>query len=221
MLSQVEVMVVDDHPLARAGVCQMLETSDEIQVVAEAATTAEAMIEVAKRRVDVVILDISIPSEGGMNLLSRLRRTRPEIAVLMLSSHSEETYAIRAIKSGAAGYLTKGVSIADLISAVKKAARGQRHISSWLNERLFLQLATDNRHATEKLSRREYDVMMRIATGETTTSISLAMCLSPKTISTYRRRIFDKLNINSNAALTRYAVEEGLIKNSHSVSSFS
>jgi DNA-binding NarL/FixJ family response regulator len=211
VVSPVAVVVVDDHPLARAGVRKMLETSTDIEVVAEAATTDEALLEIATRNVHVVLLDISLPGEGGLNLLSRLRRTRPEIAVLMLSSHPEETYAIRAVMSGAAGYLTKDVSIANLVAAVRKAASGARHLSAWLSERLVMQLQGDTLNSQEKLSRREFDVMLRIATGESVTSIGLAMFLSPKTISTYRRRILDKLNIGNNAGLTRYAMEEGLI----------
>jgi DNA-binding NarL/FixJ family response regulator len=213
VVSPVAVVVVDDHPLARAGVRQMLETSTDIEVVAEAATTDEALLEIATRNVDVVLLDISLPGEGGLNLLSRLRRIRPEIAVLMLSSHPEETYAIRAVMNGAAGYLTKDVSIANLVAAVRKAASGARHLSAWLSERLVMQLQGESLNSQEKLSRREFDVMLRIATGESVTSISLAMFLSPKTISTYRRRILDKLKINNNAGLTRYAMEEGLIPN--------
>jgi DNA-binding NarL/FixJ family response regulator len=129
----------------------------------------------------------------------------------MLSSHPEETYAIRAVTSGAAGYLTKDVSIANLVAAVRKAASGARHLSAWLSERLVMQLQGDSLNSQDKLSRREFDVMLRIATGESVTSIGLAMFLSPKTISTYRRRILDKLNVDNNAGLTRYAIREGLI----------
>ena len=211
VVSPLAVVVVDDHPLVRAGVRQMLETSTDIEVVAEAATTDEALLEIATRNVHVILLDISLPGEGGLNLLARLRRTRPEIAVLMLSSHPEERYAIRAVMNGAAGYLTKDVSIAILVAAVRKAASGARHFSTWLSERLVMQLQGETLGSQEGLSRREFDVMLRIAFGESVTSISREMFLSPKTISTYRRRILDKLNIHNNAGLTRYAMEEGLI----------
>jgi DNA-binding NarL/FixJ family response regulator len=212
VFSPVAVVIVDDHPIARAGVRMMLETADDIDVVAEASTSDQALLQIAARNIHVVILDISLPGEGGIDLLCRLRRTRPEIAVLMLSSHPEETYAIRTIMSGAAGYLTKDVSIENLVCAVRKAASGVRHFSAWLNERLVMQLQGDSLSCNERLSRREFDVMIRIASGETVTSIGLAMFLNRKTISTYRRRIFDKLNIKNNADLTRYAIEEGLIR---------
>lgn len=207
----VTVVVVDDHPLARAGVRRMLETAGDIEVVAEADTASAALTVIATRSVHVMILDISMPGGSGMNLLRTLRRTRPEIAVLMLSTHAEETYAIRALMSGAVGYLTKDTSIANLTAAVRKAASGARHFSAMLNERLVKQLQGGGINGHEKLSGRELDVMLRLAIGESLTSIGLAMFLSPKTISTYRSRIFEKLRIKNNAELTRYAMEEGLI----------
>lgn len=213
-VNTVLVLIVDDHPLARAGVRLMLETAEDVEIVGEAGTVEAALNEIAKRNVQVVILDISMPGGSGMNLLRLLQRTRPEIAVLMLSTHAEETYAIRALKCGAVGYLTKDASIANLVSAVRKAADGGRHFSALLNERLVKQLQGGGLNGHEVLSAREFDVMLRLATGETVTSIGLAMFLSPKTISTYRRRLFDKLNIKNNAELTRYAMEEGLIPTS-------
>lgn len=207
----VTVVVVDDHPLARTGVCRMLETAGDIEVVGEACNVDEALKVIATRNVQVVILDISMPRNSGMNLLRMLKRTRSEIAVLMLSTHSEETYAIRALVSGAVGYLTKDVSIANLVAAVRKAAGGSRHFSALLNERLVVQLQGGGINGHEKLSGREFDVMLRLAVGESLKSIGEAMFLSPKTISTYRSRIFEKLNIKNNAELTRYAMEEGLI----------
>lgn len=205
------VVVVDDHPLARTGVRRMLETAGDIDVVGEAGNIDEALDVIAASNVQVVILDISLPRSSGMNLLRMLKRIRPEIAVLMLSAHAEETYGIRALVSGAVGYLTKDVSIANLIAAVRKAANGSRHFSALLNERLVVQLQGGGISGHEKLSGREFDVMLQLAVGASLKSIGEAMFLSPKTISTYRSRIFDKLNIKNNAELTRYAMEEGLI----------
>jgi DNA-binding NarL/FixJ family response regulator len=209
--SALTVVVVDDHPLARTGVRRMLETASDIDIVGEAADMDEALNVIAARNVQVVLLDISLPRNSGMNLLRLLKRTRPEIAVLMLSSHAEETYAIRALISGAAGYLTKDVSIDNLVCAVRKAASGARHFSAALNERLVVQLQSGGITSHEKLSSREFDVMLRLAIGESLTAIGESMFLSPKTISTYRSRILDKLNLKNNAELTRYAMEEGLI----------
>lgn len=211
MTSPLTVVIVDDHPLARAGVRRMLEAACDIEVVAEAGTVDDALLAIAARNVQVVILDISMPGSSGMNLLRTLKRTRPEIAVLMLSTHAEETYAIRSLMSGAVGYLTKDVSVANLVAAVRKAARGTRNFSASVSERLVQQLQGGGVIGHEKLSGREFDVMLRLAVGESITAIARAMCLSPKTISTYRSRILEKLNINNNAELTRYAMEEGLV----------
>ncbi len=207
----VTVVIVDDHPLARTGVRRMLDTADDIQVVAEAGSVEEALNEIAKVNVRVVVLDISMPGASGMYLLRLLKRTRPEIAVLMLSTYAEETYAIRALKSGASGYLTKDAPIAQLVCAVRKAAAGGRHFSASFNERLVQQVQCGSVSGHHDLSLREFDVMLRLAIGESVTSIGAAMFLSPKTISTYRSRIFEKLNVHNNAELTRYAIEEGLL----------
>lgn len=214
MTNPLTVVIVDDHPLARTGVRRMLETDEFILVVAEAGTVDDALIAIAGRNVQVVILDISMPGSSGMNLLRTLKRTRPEIAALMLSTHAEETYAIRSLMCGAVGYLTKDVSIAALVAAVHKAARGARNFSANVSEQLVQQLQGGGINGHEKLSAREFDVMLRLAIGESITAIGHAMCLSPKTISTYRSRIFEKLNIHNNAELTRYAMEEGLISTS-------
>lgn len=214
MASPLTVVIVDDHPLARAGVRRMLESACDIEVVAEAGTVDDALIAIAASNVQVVILDISLPGSSGMNLLRTLKRTRPDIAVLMLSTHAEETYAIRALMSGAVGYLTKDVSIANLVAAVRKAARGTRNFSTSVSELLVQQLQGGGINGHERLSGREFDVMLRLAVGESITAIAHAMCLSPKTISTYRSRIFEKINIHNNAELTRYAMEEGLVTTS-------
>jgi DNA-binding NarL/FixJ family response regulator len=211
--SAVKVVMVDDHPIVRTGLRHLLDTAGDIEVVAEAGTVQEALDVIATRNVHVAILDISLPGNSGMYLLRVLRRIRPEIAVLMLSAHGEETYAIRALKSGAAGYLTKDAPLAHLLAAVRKAASGGRHFSASLSELLVQQLQGGGVNGYRGLSAREFDVMLRLAIGESLTSIGQTLFLSPKTISTYRSRIFEKLHINNNADLTRYAMEEGLISN--------
>lgn len=205
------VVVVDDHAIARGGIRLMLGTAGDIGVVGEAATAQEAMTVIAAGQVDVALVDISLPGKSGLDLLRMLRARRPEIAVLMLSTHPEETYGLRAMRSGAAGYLTKDVAIAVLVAAVRKVAGGGRFFSAALGERLVLQLQGGGMGGHEGLSKREFEVMMRLAAGEAVGAIGAALSLSPKTVSTYRSRIFDKLCMDSNAELTRYAMEEGLM----------
>jgi DNA-binding NarL/FixJ family response regulator len=205
------VVVVDDHPIARGGIRLMLGTAGDIAVVGEAGTAPDAMTVIAACKVDVALVDISLPGQSGLDLLRMLRARRPEIAVLMLSTHPEETYALRALRNGAAGYLTKDISIGSLVAAVRKAASGGKYFSPALGERLVLQLHGGAIGGHEGLSKREFEVMVRLATGEAGRAIGAALSLSPKTVSTYRSRIFDKLGMHSDAELTRYAMEEGLI----------
>lgn len=205
------VVVVDDHAIARGGIRLMLGTAGDIGVVGEAGTAQEAMTVIAACQVDVALVDISLPGKSGLDLLRMLRARRPAIAVLMLSTHPEETYALRALKSGAAGYLTKDVAIAVLVAAVRKVAGGGKFFSAALGERLVLQLQGGGIGGHEGLSKREFEVMMRLAAGEAVGAIGASLSLSPKTVSTYRSRICDKLGMDSNAELTRYAMEEGLI----------
>jgi DNA-binding NarL/FixJ family response regulator len=206
-----KVVVVDDHAIARGGIRLMLGTAADIAVVGEAGTAQDAMAAIGACAVDVALVDISLPGRSGIDLLRMLRARRPDIAVLMLSTHPEETYALRAVHDGAAGYLTKDVSIAVLVAAVRKVAGGGRYFSAALGERLVLQLQGGGVGGHEGLSKREFEVMVRLAAGEAVGAIGAALSLSPKTVSTYRSRIFDKLGLASNAALTRYAMEEGLL----------
>lgn len=210
-ISATRVMLVDDHAIARAGIRLMLETAGDIAVVCEAATMAEAMDTLAACSVDVAIVDISMPGKSGLDMLRAVRAQHPHIAVLMLSTHPEETYAVRALKQGAAGYLTKDVSLATLLVAVHKVAAGGKYFTAALGERLVTQLQSGSLAGHEALSKRELEVMTRLAAGETVTMIGATLFLSPKTISTYRTRILEKLGAANNAELTRYAMEEGLI----------
>ena len=207
----IRVLLVDDHAVARAGVRLMLESAVDICIVAEAKTAEEALNAVDAGAIDVALLDISLGADSGLQLLRLLHRKEPGIAVLMLSAHAETNYAIRALKGGAVGYLTKDVGIAELVNAVRKASGGAMYLSSTLSERLARQLNGSPQSAHCSLSEREFDVMRRLAGGESLTSIGQALFLSPKTVSTHRTRIFGKLGVHSNAELARYALEERLL----------
>ena len=204
-------MLVDDHAIARCGVRLMLELYGDIEVVCEAETSAQALDLVAARSLDVAIVDISMPGMNGLDLMRALRAQKPEMPVLILTTHPEESYAIRALRHGAAGYITKDVLPDVLAGAVRKVAAGRKHFSAALGDQLVMQLQAGSLAGHHALSKRELEVMRRLAVGQSVGAIGESLFLSPKTISTYRARIFEKIGAQSNAELTRYAMEEGLI----------
>jgi DNA-binding NarL/FixJ family response regulator len=208
---RIRVMLVDDHAIARCGVRLMLELCGDIDVVCEAATSAQALDLFAAHSLDVAIVDISMPGMSGRDLMRALRAQKPEVPVLILTTHPEESYAIRALRHGAAGFLTKDVLPDVLAGAVRKVAAGRKHFSAALGDRLVMQLQAGSLGGHEALSKRELQVMTRLAIGQSVGAIGASLFLSPKTISTYRARIFEKIGAHTNAELTRYAMEEGLI----------
>lgn len=210
-ISHIKVLLVDDHPLVIAGVRQMLETASDIKVAAHAASAEEAMLQLAGGGIDVALIDISLPDENGIALLQRIKRTSPQVAVVMLSAYSEDAYAIRALRGGAHGYVSKGASLDVLLDAVRTAANGGRHFSPELNELLVKQVQSGAIRQRAALTAREFEVLLKIVAGESTSSIAAQLHRSPKTISTHRTRLYEKLHIRSTAQLTRYAMEEGLI----------
>lgn len=210
-IDHVRVMLVDDHAIARMGIRLMLELHGDIDVVCEAGTAAQALELVAAHSMDVALVDISLPGMSGLDLMRALRAQKPEVAVLIVTAHPEDSYAIRALQHGASGYLTKDVAADTLAGAVRKVAAGRKHFSAALGDRLVTQLQSGSLAGLQALSRRELDVMVRLAGGQSIGAIGESLFLSPKTISTYRARIFEKIGAHSNAELTRYAMEEGLI----------
>jgi DNA-binding NarL/FixJ family response regulator len=160
---------------------------------------------------DVAVVDITMPGKNGLDLLKSLRVEKPKLAVLILSTYSEEIYAVRALKLGASGYLTKDTSSADLIAAVRKAASGGKYVGPALMEKLASMIGGATVSTHEALSNRELEVMKLIAAGESLVKIAETLHLSPNTVTTYRTRILEKMGMSSNAELTRYALENGLI----------
>ncbi|MFZ6048632.1 response regulator [Pseudomonas sp. CR3202] len=209
---RIRVLLVDDHSIVRNGVRRMLETAGEIDVTGEAETTQEAMRLVQEQDFDVAVVDISLPDKSGLDLLRMIRNDKPRLAVLMLSMHSIEAYALRAIKMGAAGYLTKDISAGTLVDAVRKAAQGGKHVTPELAERLVNAIGTGGGGAPhEMLSDRELEVLKLLASGERIVRIAELLHLSPSTVTTYRSRILEKTGMDSNAKLARYALENGLL----------
>jgi DNA-binding NarL/FixJ family response regulator len=207
-----KILTVDDHAVVRAGLKQILAEAEGMEVVAEAGSGAEALNLITKGYFDLVLLDISMPDMNGLEVLKELLRENDALPVLMLSMHPEEQYAIRALKAGAKGYLTKESVPCELISAIRKISTGGRYISVSVAEKLacHLGLGTDeNPHQT--LSDREYQVMLMIASGKTVSEIADNLMLSVKTISTNRCRALHKMSMKTNAEFTYYAVKEGLV----------
>lgn len=211
MAEPIRVLLVDDHAIARNGVRLMLSAADDIRVAGEAGNAQEAMQSVRAQDFDVALVDITMPGKNGLDLLKTLRAEKPKLAVLMLSTYSEEIYAVRALKLGAAGYLTKDAPTDTLIAAVRKAAGGGKYLTPSLMEKLAGLIGGNAGATHEQLSNRELEVLKLIAAGESLVRIAEVLHLSPNTVTTYRSRVLEKMGMASNAELTRYALENGLI----------
>ncbi|HOJ13347.1 MAG TPA: response regulator transcription factor [Deltaproteobacteria bacterium] len=208
----IRVLVADDHPIVREGVKQILSETEDIIVSDEASTGKEALDLVLKNAYDVVILDISMPGRDGLETLKELKSARPKTPVLILSIYPEEHYAVRVLRAGAAGYVAKASAPDELIAAIRKVASGGRYLSPKAAERLTYELDRDfSKPLHEQLSDREHQVMRLMASGKSIKEIAAELCLSIKTVSTYRGRVFEKLGVSTNAALVLYALKNGLI----------
>lgn len=208
----IRLLIVDDHALVRSGLKQIFAAEEDIQIVGEAATSAQATELLRLHGADVVLLDISMPDKNGLETLRLLRGSWPELAVLMLSMYPDDQYAVRCVKAGASGYLNKNCSAAMVIEAVKHVAKGKRYITPELAEQLATHLVRDEEKAShETLSDREFQTLCLIAGGKGLTQIATALSLSPKTISVYRARILEKMQLKNNAELTHYALKHGLV----------
>lgn len=209
----IKVLVADDHAVVRRGLRQILAETPDILVGGEAATGPDVLRLVRDERWDVVVLDINLQGANGLEILAEIRRDRPELPVLILTVYSEEQYALRAVKAGASGFLTKESAPENLIDAVRKLAGGGRYVTPALAERLATFVATKHDGAPhEKLSNREFEILKLIASGKTVGEIARELSLSVKTVSTHRTRILGKMDAKTNAELTHYAVKNGLVE---------
>jgi DNA-binding NarL/FixJ family response regulator len=209
--NKIRVVLVDDHVMVRNGVRLMLSSAPDIEVVGEAGNALEAMALFKAVEAEVALLDITMPGKNGLDLLKQLRGEYPRLAVLVLSTYSEEIYAVRALKLGAAGYLTKDSPTAVLVAAVRKAAGGGRYVSEAIADKLAEMVGGGKGASHENLSNRELEVLKQLARGESLVKIAENLHLSPNTVTTYRARIMEKMDLHSNAELTRYALEHGLL----------
>ena len=206
------ILIADDHPVVRQGLRQMLASESDLNVVGEARNGHE-VVEISKRvEWDVAVLDYNMPGRTGLELVKELKQRHPGRPVLILSMYPEERYALRALKAGAAGYITKESASGELVNAIRKVAKGGRYVSAALGERLAQELAGDSeRPVHERLSDREYQIMWMIASGKTVGEVAEQLFLSPNTVSTYRARILRKMNMKSNAELMHYAIAHHLV----------
>ncbi len=208
----IEVLIVDDHHIVREGLERIIGFEHDMTVLGKADNAAEAIRFLAGRKVDVIVLDISMPGRSGMDIIEDLKKIRKEVKIIMLSMHHEEQFATRAFRSGASGYLTKEMAPEEIVHAIRKVNAGRKYISSRYAEILADELLDDNSKLPhERLSNREFEVMCMIGRGQTITNIAAELSLSDRTISTYHLRIFEKMNIKSNAEITIYLIEHNLL----------
>jgi len=210
-LDKVKVLIVDDHPIVRSGLAGEIAKTSDITVVAEASDGDDAIAKVRTFAPDLVLLDIALPGKNGLEVLKQIQAEAPHIKVLMLSAFSEKQYAVRCLKNGAIGYLTKKSAPEELISAIRKVMRGRRYVSASLAELLALEIGTDNNQLPhEILSDREFQVLCLIGQGNTVTQIAQILSLSVSTVNTYRAHVLEKMNMETSAQLIRYVLDNNL-----------
>jgi DNA-binding NarL/FixJ family response regulator len=206
------ILIADDHPIVRQGLKQILSEEPDIEVVGEAQNCQEVLELVRKQDWDIVVLDITMPGRGGLDVLKELKQERPKLPVLILSVHPEDQYAVRALKAHASGYMTKDSAPEELVKAIRKILRGGKYISPTLADKLAFDLEAENEKPLhETLSDREHQVLLMIASGKTVSEIAEELSLSVKTIDTYRARILEKMKMKTNAELTHYAIKNGIV----------
>jgi len=210
--SIVKVAIVDDHAIVRAGLRQFLSEMVDLRVVGEASSGREAIDLVRNTEIDVLIMDLSMPGQSGIDALAMIRAKAPDVGILILSGYPEEQYAVNLIRQGASGYLNKECEPMEIVNAIRTIALGRRYISPSVAELIAQQLnRKEGSAAHDLLSEREFQVFLKLAKGETAGEIANALSLSVKTVSTYRTRLMEKMGLTSNSDLTYYALKNKLI----------
>ena len=210
----IKVMVVDDHELVRTGITRILNDAPGIRVVAEAASGEESIQVATKHKPDVMLMDLSMPGMGGLEATRKLIQLFPAMKVIVVSVHAEEPFPSRMLQAGASGYLTKGCAVEEIISAIKTVAAGERYLGADIAQKLALKMGESGAdNPFDSLSSREMQVMLMITQGHKPHAISDKLCLSPKTVSTYRHRLYEKLGVKGDVELARLAMNYGIIDN--------
>ena len=207
----IRVLIVDDHAIVRQGLKSILSDTDDLVVAAEADCSGRALQQIREGEFDVVLMDVNMPDRNGIDTLKLIRKESPRLPVLMLSMHAEDQYAIRALRAGAAGYLSKQGAPELLVSAIRQVASGKKYVSATLAEQLAEAITEDDRPPHERLSDREFQTLVMIASGKTLTQIGEELNLSVKTVSVYRARLLEKMKLKNNAELTHYGLKHGLV----------
>jgi two-component system invasion response regulator UvrY len=211
----IKVMVVDDHELVRTGITRILNDAPGIRVVGEAASGEEALDVVREKMPDVLLMDVSMPGIGGLEATRKLVQHDPKLKVIVVSVHAEEPYPSRMLQAGASGYLTKGCAVDEIVAAIKAVHGGERYIGADVAQTLALKMTPGGDVSPfDALSTREMQVMLMLTQGQRLQDISDKLCLSPKTVSTYRHRLYEKLRVSSDVDLARLAMNYGIIESS-------
>ena len=210
----IKVLLADDHSIVRDGLRRIVEESEDMEVIAEAADGREAIRKVRRRAPDVAVIDISMPDLDGLEVVSRLNADYPGLPIIILTMHEEEQYVVRAIEAGAMGYITKRSAPEQLVNAIRKVIGGGRYLTDEAAEMLALRVARGKnaRSPLDTLSTRELQVLRRLAMGHTNREIGESYAISVKTVDTYRSRLLKKLNLRNNAELSRFAIQNRLIE---------
>jgi two-component system, NarL family, invasion response regulator UvrY len=206
------VLIVDDHALVRAGFRQLLDMTEDLEAAGEAGTAAAALTLASSGKFDVVLLDIALPDANVLETVSALRRRQPQLPILVVSMYPEEQYAVNLLRAGVSGFFPKAGEARDMLQALRAVAGGKKYISASLAEALAMEAAGDSPEPLHRqLSNREFQIFVKLAAGKTVTDIAGELCLSVKTVSTYRTRVLDKMNLTRNAEMTAYALRHSLI----------
>ena len=209
----INVMLVDDHDLVRKGIKRLLDDTQGIKVIAEATDGEQAISQVRKQKPDVILMDISMPGIGGLEATRKITRGSPGMKVIAVTVHDDDPFPARLLEAGAAGYITKGCDIDEIIAAIKSVYSGNQYITPGVAQKLALSLVNNRgKSLLEELTQREVQVMLMVVKGQSNREISEKLCLSPKTTSTYRGRLFEKLGVGNDVELTRFAIRHGMIK---------
>lgn len=214
----IRVLLVDDHELVRTGIRRLLEDFDDLEIIAEAESGEEAIKCVREDKPDVILMDVNMPGIGGLEATRKLLQIYDDLKIIVVTVHIEEPFPSRLLKAGASGYLTKGSAVSEIVDAIRSVHKGQRFIGSDVAQQLALMMLPGNdKSPFDALSQRELQVMLMVTQGQKIQQISEILCLSPKTISTYRYRLFEKLAVKSDVELTHLAMRHGMIDDSRAL----